>query len=372
MRESPLRVLIVDDSSTVRRLLADLIAEVPDMTVVGEARDGQEAISLARRLKPDIVSMDIQMPRLDGLAATRWLMEHAPLPIVIVSGRLQREDVDLAFLALQAGALAVLQTPPHRNHPDFPARRDQFINTLRTMAGVSLVRRWGQTGPLPAAPDTAEPTLPPDEAYPLVIAMGASAGGPMALHKILGALPADFPVPVAIVQHISEGFVDGMVRWLDGCTPLHVMQARHGQIVRPGEVVLAGSGAHLTVRQAAQGIQVVLKPEKGNSPYWPSVDVLFESVAEHFGPRAVGVLLSGMGTDGARGLLKMWERGARTLVQDEASCLVYGMPGAAVELGAAEQIVPLNHVAATLLDLLQAVPRATEPPRQQKPGIAKT
>ena len=357
MTDSPLRVLIVDDSPTVRRFLAGLIADAPDMMVVGEARNGREAIALAARLQPDIISMDIQMPRLDGLAATRHLMQHTPLPIVIVSGQLHsREDVDLAFLALQAGALAVLETPPPHTHPDFASRRDHFLNTLRSMAGVSLVRRWADTGPLPPSPDVLAHLAEEPETGPLVIAIGASAGGPMALHKILHTLPARLPVPVVIVQHMAEGFVDGLARWLDGATPLHVMQARHGQIVGGGEVIIAPGDSHLTVRRLERGVQAILQPERARQPYRPSVDVLFESVAAHFGPRAVGVLLTGMGTDGAKGLLKMRQQGARTIAQDEKSCLVYGMPGAAVAMGAAEQVVPIKHIAATLCDLLSVVP----------------
>ncbi len=353
MTQSSLRVLIVDDSLTVRRFLASLIAEAPDMTVVGEARDGEEAIRLAARLRPDIISMDIQMPRLDGLAATQRLMQENPVPIVIVSSRLTRrhdEEVDLAFLALQAGALAVLETPPNHRHADFPAQRDHFLSTLRAMAGVSVVRRWGKTGPLPTRLVTPPSALALEEP-PQVIAIGASAGGPVALYKILGALPADFSVPIAVVQHMAEGFVEGMVRWLNGGTPLHVTQAQHGQIVRGGQVVVAGSGAHLTLRRVGNEVRVALTADRGDNPYLPSVDVLFASVAENFGAQAMGVLLTGMGADGAQGLLAMRELGARTIVQDQRSCLVYGMPGAAVSLGAAEQVVPLEQIAATILDM---------------------
>ncbi len=353
MSEAPLRVLIVDDSATVRHHLTALIAETSDMVVVGEAHDGQEAIALAARLQPNVISMDVLMPRLDGLAATRHLMQQMPLPIVIVTSRLRRSEVDLAFLALQAGALAVVETPPSRDQPDFPVRRDQFLTTLRAMAKVSLVRRWGQTGQLPSAATALHEAAPPVvNMRPQVIAIGASAGGPMALRVILGALPAGLSAPIAVVQHMAEGFVDGMVRWLDTCTPLRVMEAQQGQVVRPGEVVVAGSGAHLTLQRAGNGVRVTLLTDRLDSAYQPSVDVLFESLAQNFGARALGILLTGMGADGARGLLAMRQRGARTLVQDRQTCLVYGMPGAAVERGAAEQIVPLDRIAPTILDLL--------------------
>lgn len=344
-----LRVLLVDDSPTVRHFLAGLINAAPDMQVVGEGRDGEEAIALVERLKPDILSMDVQMPRLDGLAATHKLMVENPLPIVIVSGRLQRKDVDLAFLALQAGALAVLETPPHHGDPEFIARRDQFLHTLRTMSAVRVVRRWGHT---PAPPVITE-TTPKPATQPLVVAIGASAGGPVALHHILGELPADFNVPLVIVQHMADGFMDGMIRWLDSCTSLPVMQARQAQIVQPGEIVVAGCETHLLLRKAGDRVRVMLDPERGAALYQPSVDLMFESVARSFGTRALGILLTGMGEDGAVGLKAMHGQGARTIAQDEESCLVYGMPGAAVALGAAEQIVPLNQIASTILDLVQ-------------------
>ncbi len=345
-----LRVLIVDDSPTVRRYLSGLVNSTPDMMVVGEARDGREAVALAARLRPDIISMDIRMPGMDGLAATELLMQQQPLPIVIVSSHLEgNETVDLAFLALQAGALAVLKTPPAASHPDHAAARDQFLGTLRAMAAVSVVRRW-QARPLPPISETL-----PHPAIPRVIAIGASAGGPIALHTILSALPADFPIPIAVVQHMAEGFIEGLVRWLDGSSPLRVRQAEEGQILQPGEVTVAGSATHLVLRRAGDRARVHLEVERGSTPYQPSVDRLFVSVAEHFGAQAVGILLTGMGEDGARGLLQMRQQGARTIAQDEESCLVYGMPRAAVTLGAAEQILPLKAIAPVLLELARTV-----------------
>lgn len=349
--DKKLRVLIVDDSATVRRFLSDLVNSTPDMAVVGEARDGQEAVAMAASLRPDVISMDIQMPVMDGLAATELLMQQQPLPIVIVSSRLERSEkaVDLAFLALQAGALAVLKTPPAASHPDYPAARDQFLGTLRAMAAVSVVRRW-QTRPIPPTGETLPRTAPP-----LVIAIGASAGGPMALHTILGALPADFPIPIAVVQHMAEGFIEGLVRWLDSSSRLRVRLAEPGQFLQPGEVTVASSAGHLALRRVGDRARAYVDAERGSTPYQPSVDRLFASIAEGFGPRAVGILLTGMGDDGARGLLQMRQRGARTIAQDEESCLVYGMPRAAVELGAAEQVLPLKAIAPTLLALAQTV-----------------
>lgn len=350
MPDRQTRVLIVDDSATVRYFLKGLVNDTPDMVVVGEAADGEAALALAATLKPDIISMDIRMPRLDGLSATRQIMEEHPCPIVIVSSRLERSEVDLVFLALQAGALAVLNTPKPHSHPQFASSRDRFISTLRSMAGVSVVRRW-KSKPLDVkleGPDDS--TLPP-----LVVTIGASAGGPVALHRLLGALPADFPLPVVVVQHMATGFIEGLVRWLDTITPLEVVLAEHGQIVKPGQVVLGDSGAHLCLRRAGDSVRIHLE-SSADGPYVPSVDRLFTTTAEAFGPRAIGVLLTGMGEDGAQGLLKLHVAGAHTIVQSRESCLVFGMPGAAVALGAAEQILSIKHIAPALLNLGQSAP----------------
>ncbi len=353
MSDRKIRVLVVDDSATVRYFLSGLINATPDMTVVGEAADGLQALEAAARLRPDVISMDIRMPRLDGLSATRQLMEDDPRPIVIVSSRLERSEVDLAFMALQAGALAVLSTPPGPPNPAFAASRDQYLTTLRAMAGVSVVRRW-KTRPL----EFHGIPLNGDAAAPLVIVIGASAGGPVALHRLLGDLPADFPVPIAIVQHMAEGFMDGMARWLDAETALHIRVAEDGQLLLPGQVVLAESGAHLLVRRAPEGVRLALDATPTDSPYQPAVNRLFASAAEAFGRQAIGVLLTGMGEDGAQGLLRLRGAGGRTIAQDEASCLVYGMPGAAVALGAAEQILPLKHIGPALIDLAQPARRS--------------
>ena len=351
----PVRVLIVDDSPTVRRYLTDLINESNGLEVIGVARDGEEALPRVKELKPDVISMDIRMPGIDGLEAIRQIMSRRPTPVVVVSGLLDR-DVDLSFQALQAGALAVVEKPPHREDAAFAEKYRQLVNTLRAMSRVRVVRRWDN-----------EPGNNPSDSqliprYPLatgrlrftpeVIAIGASAGGPSALNAVLKDLPQTFNIPILIVQHMPDEFLPGLARWLNKSTPLTVRLATDGLVLEPGVVNLAGGGAHLSLGRKGSQLVVRLLEERGDYLYQPSVDVLFESVARVCGSASVGVVMTGMGTDGASGLLALRQAGALTLAQDEASCTVFGMPGAAINRGAVEHVLALSNVATTLARLI--------------------
>ncbi len=355
MATGDIRVLIAEDSPTVRRHLTGMINETPGMRVVGEARDGEEAIVLALELKPDVISMDIRMPLLDGLEATRRIMSRQPTPVVVVSGLLER-DVDLSFQALQAGALAVVEKPPDRSDPAFAAKQRQLVTTLTAMARVGVVRRWENSPGRSAltqevpCPRAATNRL---RVAPEVIAIGASAGGPGALSAVLRGLPAGFPVPLVVVQHMPDEFIAGLARWLHKATPLRVVVAADGLVLEPGVVHLGPGAAHLTLaRRPDNRLVARLLAERGPYRYQPSVDVLFESVARMCGRGGVGLVLTGMGDDGAAGLLAMREAGAVTLAQDEASCVVYGMPGAAVARGGVAQVLALSNLATTLVNLI--------------------
>lgn len=358
MAAGEIRVLIAEDSPTVRRHLATMINETPGMRVVGEACDGKEAIALALELKPDVISMDIRMPLLDGLEATRRIMSRQPTPVVVVSGLLESE-VDLSFQALQAGALAVVEKPPDRHDPAFAAKQRQLVTMLAAMARVGVVRRWENDPGHNAVTQLTQEMLPSRRAAsrprvaPEVIAIGASAGGPSALSVILRDLPANFSVPIVVVQHMPDEFVAGLARWLHKATPLRVVVATDHLVLQPGVVHLGPGSAHLTVTRQPDGqLAARLLSDRGPYRYQPSVDVLFESVAQACGSRAVGLVLTGMGDDGAAGLLAMRQAGALTLAQDEASCTVYGMPGAAVARGAVERVLALSNLASTLLSLI--------------------
>jgi two-component system chemotaxis response regulator CheB len=350
MTDSPIRVLIAEDSPTVRRYLVLLVNETPGLTVVGEARDGEEAVMLTGELKPDVISMDIRMPGMDGLEATRRIMSRVPTPVVIVSGVLDR-DVDLSFQAVQAGALAVVEKPPDRRDPLFEERQRQMVTTLAAMARVRVVRRWENLpSVLDAAGSVVGNRVPTGRLRlrPEVIAIGASAGGPSALRLLLRDLPAAFPAPIVIAQHMPDEFVAGLARWLNKTTALGVRVAVHNLVLEPGMVYLATGSAHLAVVRHGSRLAAQLIGDQGLHRHQPSVDVLFDSVARVCGSAAVGIVLTGMGDDGAAGLLAMRQAGALTLAQDEDSSTVFGMPRAAVAKGAVEHTLALSNLATTL------------------------
>jgi two-component system chemotaxis response regulator CheB len=346
----PIRVLLAEDSPTVRHYLAQVINEIPGLKVVGEARDGAEVLEMVDTLKPDVISMDIRMPRMDGLEATRRIMSQCPTPIVMVSGLLE-DEIDLSFEALQAGALAVVPKPPSRDKPSFRHRQRQLAMTLVAMAGVKVIRRWEHAPGLNSTGGTGQLTeLPKDK--PEIVAIGASAGGPGALISFLGSLPIDMPIPVVIVQHMPDEFMNGLSRWLGESTTLPVRVAAHQGTLKPGVVYLSPGNAHLTVMRESGRLTANLIRERGDHRYQPSVDVLLTSIADVCGSKSIGVILTGMGEDGATGLLAMRKAGARTFAQDRASCTVYGMPAAAVERGGVQQVLPLDKLPAAVVKLL--------------------
>lgn len=342
-----IRVLIAEDSPTVRRQLAQLINAAPGLQVIGEARDGDEAVQLAESLRPDVISMDIRMPGMDGLEATRRIMARHPTPIVMVSGLLDSE-IDLSFRALEAGALAVVGKPPASSEAAYEARGRQLVTMLAAMARVSVVRRWERDSEAPSAP----PILPARSRDVELVAIGASAGGPGALSTLLGALPASFPLPILVVQHMPEEFIPGLARWLAEATGLNVRVAERDMPLQGGHVYLAPGSKHLSVVRTPSGLAAQLTPNDGQRRYCPAVDALFESVAAVCGARGVGIILTGMGDDGADGLLRLRRAGGRTFAQDRAGCTVFGMPAAALERGGVEQMLSLAQLAEALRQLV--------------------
>jgi len=343
-------VLIAEDSATIRRHLTELINAMPGLTVIGEARDGQEALSLVPRLQPDIVSMDVRMPVLDGLEATRRLMAQHPTPVVIVSG-LVETDIELSFNALEAGALAVVEKPPSRQDPAFEAKYRQLAKTLKAMSRVSVVRR-GDTSKLRTLETVESSAISAPQRTPEVIVVGASAGGPSALNHLVSTLPKTLHVPIVIVQHMPHEFIVGLANWLEKSTPLGVKIAENNAVLEAGVVHLSPGKAHLRIERRRGELVTVLIKEQGDYKYFPSVDVLFESVAVTCGKSAIGIILTGMGDDGASGLLAMRQAGAHTIAQDEESSTVFGMPGAAIDRGAIDQVIPLANLSTVILNLV--------------------
>jgi two-component system chemotaxis response regulator CheB len=341
-----IRVVVIDDTPVVRELLVEILQNAPGIQVVGVGSDGLDAIRLAKRLRPDVVTMDVVMPRMDGLEATRHIMRDAPTRIVIVTAGLMRAEEDLTFLALSAGALTVIGRPGTAD----PETCDLVVETVRLMASVPVVHHWDRSrkekaeAPItPPAPLVFEES--DDDAHVQMIGIAASTGGPGTLATVLSSLPADYPIPILIVQHITKGFATGLAEWLNTSTKLEVSLAGHGVRPESGSVLLAPDDYHLQVN--ARGLVELSKDE----PYRglrPSANYLFRSLARAYGPRAVGVVLTGMGDDGAEGLAELHKAGGLTMAQDEESCVVYGMPQEAVRRNAVARQLSPPQIALTL------------------------
>jgi two-component system, chemotaxis family, protein-glutamate methylesterase/glutaminase len=342
-----IKVLVVDDSDTARALLAAVLRADPGVEVVGEARDGAEAVALTQRLRPDVVTMDLHMPRLDGFAATKEIMITAPTPIVIVTSSTKASEAEGAVHALRVGAMAVLQKPPGPNAPGFAEAARQLVDTVKAMSQVKVVRHW-RPAPAPHRPRKLTPGGPRAAA----VAVATSTGGPAALQRLLGALPADFPAPLLVVQHITPGFTPGLVSWLNTVCDLRVKLAEHGEPLAAATVYLAPDHRHLGVT-GRTAVAVSDAPPVGG--FRPSGTFLFESVARAFGPAALAVILTGMGDDGVAGLRAVRQAGGRVLAQDEETSVVFGMPGAAVAANLADAVLPLDHIAPRLAELVGLV-----------------
>ena len=347
-----IRILVVEDSPVVQELLIHILSSDPQIEVIGTANDGEEAIEQAILNKPDVITMDIHMPKLDGFEATRRIMELKPVPIVIVTGSFDVRDVSTSFKTMEAGALAVVSKPKGINSPDYEEAARELVQTVKLMSEVKVVKRWvysRKDSAVPAVPSPRTRDVKQPTSEVKVVAIGASTGGPLVLQTILSGLGKDFPVPVLIVQHMSTGFVQGMSEWMGESTgfPVHIASA--GEDILPGKAYIAPDGFHMEVESSNRIILSSSTPENGLRP---SVSNLFRSVAKAYGRNAVGVLLTGMGNDGAEGLKMMKDEGSITIVQDESSSVIFGMPKAAIELEAAMYVLPSDKIAGVLTSLI--------------------
>ena len=344
----PARVLVVDDSPTVRAFLQSVIDAEPDMIVVSTAESAEEAVELCCKLKPNLVTMDVSLPGSDGIEATAEIMRRCPVPVAIVTATPVGPDTDATFRALAAGAVEVFAKPSRQDFIDHPERQTDFVRQLRLVAGVGVVGLRGSRAivrALPASPGRSSSVPAPSSSAPparisapelaskaALIAIGASTGGPPTILTALRALAPEQAPPVLVTQHMSAEFMPGFAAWLDSSIALKVQIAKAGQPLERGHVYVAPGDRHLRITQQLRieiGVEAPLHYQR------PAVDELFNSVARHVGGASVGVLLTGMGSDGAQGLAALRRAGALTIAQDEGSCVVFGMPKAALDLGAA-------------------------------------
>ena len=313
------RVVVAEDSDAMRAALETLLAEDPRIEVIGSARDGLEAVERAKTLKPDLVTMDVVMPKLDGVDATARIMSESPVRILMISAHADDRQIDLSFRAIAAGALEVVAKPKVNTPEALRAWAKRVCDTIVLMAEVPVITRARRGAGHVRRVD--------------VVGIVASTGGPLALAQLFAALPADLPVPVLVVQHIADGFTDGLVRWLGGVSKIAVEVARDGTSPRGGRAYFPPDGKDLEV-----GADGLLHTPTVSGRYAPSGDVLLASLARHYRSRAAGIVMTGMGEDGATGLLALHDAGGITLAQSPETCVVFGMPQAAVARGATNDL----------------------------------
>src|ERR1700730_397832 len=356
---SKIRVLVVEDSLTARKHLVEVLRADPELEVAGEAEDGERAIELCRTLRPDVITLDLMLPLMSGVAVTEYVMAYSPTPILIVSSSTNRGELCKTYDALAAGAVDVFEKPTG-NDADGVWERG-LVSTVKIVSRIRVIThirgKIGSSGRTPGDPkifDTCDSAT-----RKRVIAIGGSTGGPAAIVEILRGLPPGFPIPILLVIHIGDLFSAAFAEWLDGQSTPRGRYAKDGEALPAlgqGGVFMAPAGLHLLVQRG----KLRLTSDRERNSCRPSVDVLFESLAQEIGGETAACLLTGMGRDGAAGLLALRHAGALTIAQDEASSVVFGMPGAAIELGAVDRVLPLDQIAAALA----AVAFETEPGRK--------
>lgn len=346
------RVLIVEDSPVVREFLQHIINSDPRLEVAAAVESAEDALCVFEQSAPDVVSMDIRLPGMNGFEATRRIMSENPTPIVVVSASVESDDLKITMNALQAGALAVVEKPVGTTHADYEFLAQRLCTQLSIMSQVKVVRQrlnGKRYLNLSSAPKQTmgEASLSPQGSAYGILGIVASTGGPNALVPLLNGLGPNFPWPILLVQHITASFLEGFVSWLDGVCPFSAVIAKDGETPAPGKIYLAPADRHLRIQSGCLRVD-------GGAPVCaqrPSGTVLFQSMARSSGSRSAGVLLTGMGEDGAEGLLELRKAGGYTIAEDESTAVVYGMPGAGARLGAACEILPLTVIAPRLLQL---------------------
>jgi two-component system, chemotaxis family, protein-glutamate methylesterase/glutaminase len=348
----PVRVMIVEDSAVVRQLLVAIVGRDPRLCVAAAFGSAEEAIARIDDVRPDVISMDIRLPGMDGLEATRRIMTERPTPIVVIADSVHDAALRISMNALRAGALTVVEKPVGVASAGYEEIAGTICTQLAIMSEVPVIRRrpigirppQPQSQAQPARPSAAAPAKRPS-----VIGIAASTGGPPALARVLGALSPDFPVPILLVQHMGAPFMEGFASWLDGLVPLKVAVARDGETALPGGVYVAPGDRHLEVRPG-HVLRLTDDPPIGSQR--PAATILFRSIARNAGARGLGIVLTGMGDDGASGLLEVRQAGGYTIAEDQSTCVVYGMPAAALRLGGVSASLPLETIGPRLRDIV--------------------
>jgi len=336
------RVLVADDSPTVRLMLSRMLEVDSDIKVVGTAGDGREAVEQVAALRPDLVTMDVNMPVMDGLTAIENIMAENPVPVLVISSVVNKDNIANAARALGAGAVDVISKPMPKSLDEFNSVAADLRTRIQMLSRVRVITR---TNPslVKKTVDRPKPAQKAPQARPgdIIVAIGSSTGGPQALQQILCSLPGNLDAGVVIVQHIAKGFTDGLIEWLSTGCDLKIIKGEDGHLVKPGEVVIAPEGVHMIVTSNGR---IRLVNRKAPGQHKPSVDVLLESVAKVYGKNAIGIILTGMGRDGAQGIKAIHDQGGYTIAQDEDTSVIFSMAKEAIRLGGVDQIVPLPEV----------------------------
>jgi two-component system chemotaxis response regulator CheB len=355
MISKKIKVVLIDDSPIVLTILKRILSTSTDIEVIGTAKDGAEGLKVVNELNPDVVCTDLLMPVMDGLEFTKALMSTNPKPILVISIAVQKEDKTNVFNVLKAGALDVFPKPKGNQAADFEQVAPELINKIKIVNGVLVFKKKDPTlnlnftSSFPSL-DTPKTEISSFKSTYKMLAIGASTGGPPALQTILSDLPENFPVPIVCVQHISEGFIFGLVDWLDNLCKLKVEIAKEGEFPQAGKVYFPQEKKHLVLDANGRFVFSDELPYQGHKP---AVNVTFDSFANYYKNSMLGVLLTGMGDDGAKGLKKIYDQGAYTIAQDEKSCAVFGMPRVAIQLGGAKEILSLNQISYRIKEILK-------------------
>lgn len=349
----PIRVLLVEDSPIAMMILKRILTSSPDIKIVGTARTGKEGLALLPAVQPDVICTDFFMPQMNGLEFTTQVMAQHPIPILVVSASVQDDDTHRVFQLLDAGAVDILPKPRTGLDASNVVLKQELVNKVKVLSGVKVFKKKRRSF-LQSTPKTAQ--LPPlsinFRGNPKVVAVGASTGGPLALQTLFMGLPKDFSLPIICVQHISQGFLQGLLDWLETTCGVSIHVAEPEARPEPGKIYFPPERQHLTIDYRGR---FACAPALPGDTHCPSVTNLFSSVAQYYGRKSIGILLSGMGRDGADGLKEIADAGGFTIAQDEATSVVFGMPKVAIDLGAAQQILPMDAIAPAIMQVIQPV-----------------